>query len=456
MGKVRASNVLLLLSAAALIGAAAYSVLAPAPLRPALDAVVGKNATFEGVVSAEPDVRETNALITVSIQTVNGEAASGTILVHADLFPKISYGDRLRISGSLAFPQAFETDTGRTFNYPKYLLAQGITHKLSFAKITVLAHGEGNPIIAALLSVKHFFERGISAALPEPESALAGGLLLGDKQSLGDSITEAFRRAGVVHVIVLSGYNVSLIIGAVLFIALYFLPTRAALLLAALSVVGFAVMTGASETTVRAGAMALIALLAKGLNRNADGFRLLVITAAGMAVWNPYLVLFDLSYQLSVLSTFGLVLFADSVQKKMLFVPEKAGLREIVGTTIATQLTVLPLLIFAVGQVSVVSLFTNVLVLPAVPAAMLVSFIAAILAVFSSALALPFSGIAYLLLHYIISVSVWFGNLSFAAVPVSSEWLWPALTTLLSLYAILFGVYFYKTKTLRATQRTKI
>ncbi len=441
-------NFVLLLCIGVIFGAAAYSAYAPAPATPALNAALGIHSDIEGIVVRDPDPREKTLFLTVQVQKINNVRAEGRILISTDPFADVAYGDRIVASGKLQLPQTFETDSGRTFDYPKYLRAQGITHTLPFAKVKVIAHGEGNPVVAPLLSVKHFLERGIESALPEPESALAAGLLLGDKQSLGDAITQAFRRAGVVHIIVLSGYNVSIVIGAILFLALYFLSKRAALIVAALSVIAFAIMTGASETTIRAGAMALIALFAKALNRPADGIRILLIVAAGMALYNPFLVLYDLSYQLSVLSTLGLTLFSNSLEKKILFVPEIAGFREIVSTTIATQLTVLPLLILSVGQVSIVSLFTNILVLPAVPLAMLAAFVAALIALVSSAVAFPFSTVAYLVLHYIISVSVWFGSLPFSAIQIPLDAMWLTLSILAFLYASAFVYFAYKTKTL--------
>ena len=431
-------------------GAAAYSIFAPRPLTPALEEVLDTKVTLEGVVVAEPDVREKSIFLTVAVEKINNTqvAEKTQILLSADTFAQAAYGDRVTASGKLTLPQTFETDTGRTFDYPKYLRAKGIVYVLSFAKVQVTASGEGNVVVAKLLSVKHFLEAGIQNALPEPESALAAGLLLGDKQSLGQRITDAFRKAGVVHIIVLSGYNVAVVIGTILFLALYFLPQRVAFVIAGLSVVAFAIMTGASETTIRAGAMAIIALFAKALHRPADGIRILLIVAAGMALWNPFVVLYDLSYQLSILSTLGLTLFSDSVQKKILFIPETAGFREIVATTLATQFTVLPLLILSVGQVSLVFLFTNILVLPAVSLAMLTSFIAAVLAVFSYALAFPFSTLAYAVLHYIIAVSVWFGSLPYAAVPIPQNILWLTLSILGCLYASVFFYFAYKRKTL--------
>lgn len=421
MDASRFSYLVPIVSVLTLAGAALYSAVAPSPAPEALSAAEGRFAEVEGVIAKDPDIRDTSIFLTVDVESVDGGASGGRILVLASRYAEVAYGDRIRVTGKLEVPQAFDTDTGRTFDYPHYLLAQGITHEMSFANVETVARGEGNPLVAALYDAKHFLERGIAQALPEPESALASGLLLGDKRSLGDNITESFRRAGVVHIIVLSGYNVSIIIGAVMFLALRFLPKYAALGLASVSIIAFAIMTGASETTLRASAMALIALVAKALNRPADGVRILLMTAAGMALFDPYLVLYDLSYQLSFLATLGLTLFADPMQKKMPFVPGTGGLREIVATTVSTQLTVLPLLIFSTGQVSVISLFTNIAVLPAVPLAMLASFIAALLALASYAFALPVITIAYAILHYVISVAVWFGNLPFAAFVVPAE-----------------------------------
>jgi competence protein ComEC len=335
---------------------AAYSLIAPAPKTPELDALINTKVALTGVIVADPDIRETSAHLTLEVSKISpsGSSASSAtaiiydsgrktrVLVFADRFTDVAYGDEVVVEGKLKKPEAFETDSNRTFDYPHYLLAHGITHQVSFPHITVLSHDNGNPVVASLISLKHFLLSGMQKALPEPESALLAGLLLGEKQSLGEKITESFRNAGVVHIIVLSGYNVALVINAVLFIAQSFLPRLAALSTAGVAIVAFAIMTGASETTIRASIMALIVLLARFLHRPTDGIRILLIAAAGMALFNPYLVLFDLSYQLSILATLGLILFSDKIAKRIPAIPETLGLREIVSTTIATQITVLP------------------------------------------------------------------------------------------------------------------
>jgi competence protein ComEC len=87
-----------------------------------------------------------------------------------------------------------------------------------------------------------------------------------------------------------------------------------------------------------------------------------------------------------------------------------------VSTTLATQVAVLPLLVLSVGQVSLIALVTNILVLVFVPYAMLAGFGAALVASVSTTLAFPLSAVAYALLRYIIEVSVMLGSLPYAAV----------------------------------------
>lgn len=432
-----------------IFGAALYSLLASTPSFPALSASVGTEVVIEGIVSRDPDIREKFIFLTIDVDAINGTPSDGRILASVDRFSEVSYGDRVLISGKLALPEPFETDGGRTFDYPKYLLAHGVTHTVQFADVEVRTGGEGDLLVATLLNLKHALVSGIQKALPEPESALLAGLLLGEKQSLGEKITESFRDAGVVHIIVLSGYNIALVIGAILFVAKRIFSRGVALAVAGIGILAFVIMTGASETGIRASVMALIVLLAQFLRRPTEGVRILLIAGAGMALFNPYLVLFDLSYQLSMLATLGLVLFSNPLQKRMQFVPETLGLREIVATTLATQITVLPLLIFSIGSVSVVSLIANILVLPAVPAGMLFGFLASAVTLFSSVLAFPFTALAYAILHCIIQISVWLGSFSFSAFSIPAEHSLEVLGVLLALYALVFTLFSFKKETFR-------
>lgn len=420
--------------------AAAHSIIFPAFSETTLDTFTDRRVVLEGVVVRDPDRRESMTRITVLPERVGNVVTSDVpyVLVSVDRFIPISYGDRVVVQGVLKKPEPFDTDTGRTFNYPAYLRTQKITHSMSFVDVAVIGGGEGNVFVHTMLSIKHVLLRGIERAFPEPQSALLSGLLLGERQSLGERITEAFRISGVVHIIVLSGYNVALVINSVLFLAVRLFPRLVAYGIAASFVIGFAVMTGASETTIRATIMAFLMMLASVLRRPTLALRGLFIAAAVMAILNPSLVLYSLSYQLSVLATLGLIVISPHFERRLSFVSERFGLREIVATTLATQVAVLPLLIFSIGAVSLAFLPANVLVLPAVPLAMLTGFLAALIALVAPILTVLISAPAYFLLAYIINVSLFFGEIPQALITVPPSVVPFVFVGLFFVYILLF------------------
>ena len=424
-----------------LIGAATYSLIAPAPESVFEQLEGAYEVEVVGEVVRAVDVRETHHRVSVRAESVNGfpvPKGNPLILVTADRYQSSVYGDTIRAVGTVRKPEPFETDTGRTFNYEKFLRTHGISHTLAFAHVDVLETGGGNPIVRWLLALKKLFIHGIERSLPEPHAALAAGLLLGEKQSLGDSLTDAFRVSGLIHIVVLSGYNVALVINAVLFVVLRFLPRVGAYALAAVFVVGFVIITGASETTVRAGLMALLMMVARVMNRPGDALNGLAVAAGVMAIWNPFVVLYDLSFQLSVIATLGLILFSDSFASRVRFIPERFGFREIIATTLATQVTVLPLLIFSIGMVSLVFLPANALVLPAVPLAMFTSFVSALFALVAPAFAAIVGAVPYAVLSYIIVLSEFFGKLPQGSIVVPPHATLPLLAVLLLVYAVVF------------------
>lgn len=440
--RARFLGILVFVSLAALLVSARTMVLEESLVSPSLAAEAGKIAHIKGIIAADPDARDTSVILTVKVMTVNDAPSSGKVRISTDRFTRYLYGDELDIAGVPTSPKEFTTDAGTAFDYPHYLLAQGITYEIKNARIGVVAHGKGNKIVSTLLSLKQALSRQIGVILPEPKSALLGGLLLGEKQSLGKDITTAFRNAGVVHMIVLSGYNVSLVARVIQKICEVFLPRTLGFFAGGIGLIAFAIMTGASETTIRASIMALIMLLATALRRPADALRILILAAGMMLFLNPYLLLYDLSFQLSCLATFGLILLSEPIAKLLTFIPEKFALREVAASTIATELVVAPLLIISVGQLSLVSVATNLAVLFAVPWTMLFGFIATILSFVSTWLAFPFTILAYALLNYILVVAMWFGSLPFAIITTPPEVGIPVLIGLGTLYAVLGWLVF--------------
>ena len=265
-----------------------------------------------------------------------------------------------------------------------------------------------------MIGVKHFFLQRLNANLPQPAAALAAGLTVGAKQSLGDDWSERFSRTGLSHIIVLSGYNLTLI-GNWLISVFGFFP-------AALGVVFFALLADASAATARAAIMALIVLTARLTGRLYQAGPALGLAATAMVLWNPWLLVFDLGFQLSVLATAGLIYLAPAIEKKLagrwLWLPTRWGVRDIFITTIATQLAVFPLLLYQTNQISLAAIITNVLILPTIPLAMVLGFGASASTITAA--------IAYPILGYQLAVVKWFADLPLAAIEIKGFSVWVA------------------------------
>ena len=275
---------------------------------PTLNAEVGKTTTLEGVVSREPDARETSTLVTVNVKSLIASSTipvSGGVLVTMPAHANISYGDVVRISGKLELPEAFDTGLGRQFEYPQYLAVQGVQYRMGFAQVFI--HGNsGNSLKAAAFAIKEAYLQGMRAALPEPEAGLAGGITVGDKRSIGPEVSAAFQRDSLIHMVVLSGYNITVVLNAIT-LTLRKLPRLMQFSGSIGIVVFFILMSGGASSAARAGLMALIAVFARATHRVYLGTRALALVACAMVAWNPLVLCFYPDFQLSALGTLSLI-----------------------------------------------------------------------------------------------------------------------------------------------------
>ncbi len=381
---------------------------------------LSETPVFTGVIVSEPEIREKNMRFV--FQSDNGEK----VLVSTNLYSDIRYGDKIKIDGKLEKPGIIaESDSGREFDYGAYLSKDDIYYTMNFAQVNVISHDNGNPIKAMLLKIKESFINKMKSIFSEPQASLLAGLLVSGKQALPTSILDEFKRAGVVHIVVLSGYNI-MIVAEFFKDILSFLSLRIASSVSIFGIILFVLMTGASATVVRAAIMALIAVSGKMFGRSYSAPRALLVAGFFMLIENPKILIFDPSFQLSMLATIAMIYAVPIVDRYLSrgALAKWDKFREILSATISTQIFVLPFLLYSMGNISVVSLFSNILILAFVPYTMLVGFIATTLAYMSSVLAFPFTYISHLLLSWILFVANTLGNLSLASINVSSFPLW--------------------------------
>ena len=399
-------------------------------------AAEGERITIHGTITSDPVETSSyteftiasDELVTYADLTLPAETG---ILVRTSSVLDLEYGQEVIVQGKAEKPDTFETDTGRNFDYASYLAKDGTYYTMSF--VDVMVFDEGAPSIKrSLYHLKNRFLAQIYHLVPEPESGLLAGVLFGEPSALDQDTEDQFRTVGLMHIVVLSGYNVALVIQIVTRL-LAFLPRGARSLLAVLAICGFALLVGAGPTVVRASIMAVFIVLADVLRARCHITRALVIAGIFMVAWNPMLLYFDVSFQLSFLATLGLIWFTPYLEKKLSFLPTWLAVRDSAVATIAAQIAVLPLILYQIGQLSIISPIVNVLVLFAVPFSMLFGFLTAALGMVLPILATPLAVISTWLFSYQLWVVDFFAGLPFASVTVPPF----SIFIMLCLYALI-------------------
>jgi competence protein ComEC len=372
---------------------------------------IGQKVALSGEIVTEPSIKENNQQLTIGIKNVT------QILLSTGLETDYEYGDEINFIGVLKKPENFITDQGKTFDYINYLRKDGILYVMSYPKIEIISRGNGNFIQSALFFAKEKFIEKMNFAITGVESLFMGGLILGEKASFGQALRQSFVNTGTIHIVALSGYNVTIIAQWImqLFEKVTFVPKNFGIGMGIFAIILFIIMTGGSSTAIRAGIMATLALFARATGRNYDVARALVLAGVFMILLNPFLLVYDVSFQLSFLATVAVIFLAPRIEKYFLWVPEHFNLRDIVSVTCAAYIFVFPFILYEMGNFSLVALPANVLILPFIPFTMLLGFLTGFLGLIWYVLAVPLGYLAYLFLHYELGVISFFSNLPFAA-----------------------------------------
>jgi len=228
-----------------------------------------------------------------------------------------------------------------------------------------------------------------------------------------------------------------LVVGFFWWLSSWVLPLRGRIVFGLIGITLFALLVGLSATVVRASIMAGLLLVGKLLGRTHDVLRALLFAAMIMVLVNPYILLYDIGFQLSFMATLGLVLVLPQFESTLATNSTQLKFRDLLFATVVTQIFVLPLLMYHIGEVSLVSVLVNMLVLPMVPVAMLLTFITGLVGAVSIPLGSLIGLLAYLPLQYIIVVAELFAAFPLAVVTIPDISVWAVV----GMYVLIGGVY---------------
>lgn len=257
--------------------------------------------------------------------------------------------------------------------------------------------------------IRQSLDQRISQFLPSPQAELLSGILLGQNKALPGQFKLALRDTSTLHIVVASGQNLSLV--AAFFLSLAGLIKRKyAIAFSLLAVVSYTLLTGVAVPVLRAAIMFSFASLAQIFGRQKEGWWVLIVTAALMLLVNPKWIT-DLSFQLSFLATFGVVVVSPILVKYLDKIPI---IGQDLAVTLSAQLMVTPVIAQNFHQISLVSLVTNALVLWTIPFAMIGGAVMLVVGAVSFSLGQLIGIGVNVLLTYFIYIVGFFAKLPFA------------------------------------------
>lgn len=399
--------------------------------------VCEKSCSFNAVITNTPTIKNEYQLFSVRPET---EGVVYDVQIKAPLYPRFQVGEKLELVGKVSLPYIAMPHAGKkTFDYEMYLRTRGIGSEMVYPKVVVLTgSGAGYSFKIKLQQLRETFVRNISLYVSEPAASLASGMLFG-VTSMSEELTQTFRTAGISHIIVLSGFNIVILISFVLLV-LVFLPLFVRVLCAGVFVIFFVLMVGGEASIVRATIMSFIGLVALLIGRAYVARQALIVSLIMIIVYEPIHLFHDVSLHLSFLATAGIVYMSEGIKSTLHKIRFKTY-QEIIATTVSAYLATLPYVMYTFGTVSLYALLANFIVLPVVPVMMLLTFFVVLISPFAHTPTLVVGYVDTLLGNVIIFVAHMIERLPLASLTVSVSF-----TSMCVGYCILIGGYIFFTQ----------
>jgi competence protein ComEC len=271
---------------------------------------------------------------------------------------------------------------------------------MSFAELHTARHD--NSLVE---KVRRGFGAGMLTALPEPLASFGMGLLIGQHSTLPDSTYEDLLMVGLVHIIAVSGYNLTIILRAGM--RLFGNRSKYQTMLFSVSLIAvFLLLTGASASIVRASIVSGLSIAAWYYGRAFRPVALILLAAVITTLVNPLYIWCDIGWYLSFLAFFGVLVLAPQIRFR--FIPERVRDSALLGIaleSLCAEIMTLPLVLYIFGQLSLVSLPANVIIAAFVPLAMLLTVLAGIAGTFLFPVAGWIAWPAVLLLTYMLDAA---------------------------------------------------
>lgn len=400
---------------------------------------------IEGYISREPQIRRNSTRLIIKVDSIkfsNGGSSNISadqsmiggeedsiqqlrklnfeLLVNDDRYEDHSLGQWCTVKGKVESPPILEE-----FDYREYLRNKRIFYVANYrsdVECESIATRRGGSILRnSLYDLKMSVVSIIEQGMHEPQASLLIGIILGEDRLFDEQFDENLRFTGTTHIIAASGYNVSIIVAALNRICSGYMRRRLRLIVAIALVGSFVILSGGSASIVRAGLMSGIMMIGMIVGRPTRMSILIMLSCVVFVVFDPRII-YSISLQLSIAATTGLVYLLPALET---VVKIKNGFaKDLLSTyvlpTVVCTVATLPITAFYFQEITLLGVFSNLLILPVVEGSMVLGVVAVVISLISTQISSIFLMAAYLQLKYFEIIVDWLAGYQFARVRV--EW----------------------------------
>lgn len=359
------------------------------------ESLIDQKVTIQGKLTGDPQntANGTTKLMLGAVQ-INHERYTGEVWVTTAGRVQVKRGDTLTLVGKVR--SGFAT-------YPV---------SMSYAQ---LQKTERHPDI--IRDVRDAFSKTVRHYVLEPMASLGLGFVVGQRSTLPDTLDEQLKIVGLTHIVVASGYNLTILVRFMMRLlarrSRYLAFIGSLLLMSA-----FALFSGFSPSMNRAVVVTLLSLLAWYIGRRFHPMYLLVYVAAGTALFNPSYVWGDLGWYLSFFAFAGVLIVSPLLVARFYRRRQPTSLEQLIFETMSAEVMALPLIALTFSTIPLFGLVANILVAPTIPFAMILTaitgFVGMVIPIAGALFAVPTT----IVVAYVVAIVEWLANYSWAQLSV--------------------------------------
>jgi competence protein ComEC len=338
------------------------------------------------------------------------------------LYNKLVPGNKIRIEG--AFQKGREDRNPSEFNYDNYLHSKGISGLLYVNddyEIKII-DWSSNSFQTAIFKARMFVDSQINSLHNAQTAGLLRGLLLADRSNIDYETKTEFVNSGVMHILAVSGLHVGYIV-LIFVVVLGRFNIYIRSILTIIGLIAFLLLTGMPASVFRAVVMSAVIVFAYTTNRSSNIFNSLAIAAFIVLVFNPEEI-FSAGFQLSFLAVLSIAVIYPIIQKYIIFLKIKSKIINYIflfmGVSLSAQIGTLPLTLIYFGKLSLVSLLTNLIVIPLAGVIVGISIFTLTLSIFISSIAVFYASANEIIVYSLYKIISFAGSNQYSFIPIKN------------------------------------